>query len=132
MSEFENEYKAAAEKATKYEQMERAGWAVPGKRTRDNHTIQIPRAEAVATARDLKRVIYAKELYLHWALNLKSCMMQLARGEHDEKMCQTCGGIFRAGWMDGKCPYCEAKQGADGYVMEHAIKVMEENTDELL
>lgn len=124
MSEFESEYKAAAEKATKYEQMERAGWAVPGKRTRDNHTIQIPRAEAVATARDLKRVLHAKERYLHWALNLKSCMMQLARGEHDEKMCQTCGGIFQAGWMDGKCPYCEADQAAASYVLERAIKAV--------
>lgn len=132
MTEFEHEYKAAAEKAEKYEWAERAGWAVPGKRTRDNHTIQIPRAEAVAMARDLKRVIHAKELYLYWALNLKSCMMQLARGEHDEKTCQTCGGVFRAGWMDGKCPYCETKEAAGSYVMERAAKAMEDNDDELL
>lgn len=30
--------------------------------------------------------------------------------------CRECGGIFRAGWMNGKCPYCEAKQAATGYV----------------
>lgn len=125
MSEFESEYKAAAEKVTKYEQMERAGWAVPGKRTRDNHTIQIPRTEAVAMARDLKRVLHAKERYLFWALNLVSYMEQLATGEHDERTCQKCGGIFQAGWMDGKCPYCEADQAAASYVLERATKAVE-------
>lgn len=132
MIEFENEYRAAAEKAAKYERMKQAGWAVPGKRTRDNHTIQIPRTEAVAMARDLKRVLYAKESYLYWVLNLRKHMMQLAAGEQDEQTCQTCAGIFRAGWMDGKCPYCEAEEAAASYVMERATEAMEENTDELL
>lgn len=125
MSEFENEYKAATEKAEKYERMERAGWAVPGKRTRDNHTIQIPRTEAVAMARDLKRVLHAKERYLFWALNLVSRMEQLAVGEQDKQTCKTCAGVFRVSWMDGKCPYCEADQAAASYVLERATKAME-------
>lgn len=43
-------------------------------------------------------------------------MVQLATGEHDAVTCRECGGIFRAGWMNGKCPYCEAKQAATSYV----------------
>ena len=45
-------------------------------------------------------------------------MVQLATGEHDAMTCQECGKVFRAGWMGGKCPYCEAERAAANYVGE--------------
>ena len=103
-------------KAREYTGGKRAGWAEPGKRTRENHAILIPRQEAVDTANNLATAIYAKEVYITWAMNLRGFMVQLATGEHDAVTCRECGGIFRAGWMNGKCPYCEAKQAATRYV----------------
>jgi hypothetical protein len=116
VKDFAEAYKAAHAKAREYTGAKRAGWAEPGKRTRENHAILIPRQEAVDTANNLATAIYAKEVYITWAMNLRGFMVQLATGEHDAVTCRECGGIFRAGWMNGKCPYCEAKQAATSYV----------------
>lgn len=47
MKDFAEAYKAASAKAREYQGAKRAGWAEPGKRTRENHAILIPRWEAV-------------------------------------------------------------------------------------
>ena len=116
MKDFAEAYKAASAKAREYQGAKRAGWAEPGKRTRENHAILIPRWEAVDMADNLATAIYAKEVYITWAMNLRGFMVQLATGEHDAVTCRECGGMFRAGWMNGKCPYCEAEQAATRYV----------------
>ena len=96
MKDFAEAYKAAHAKAREYTGAKRAGWAEPGKRTRENHAILIPRQEAVDTANNLATAIYAKEVYITWAMNLRGFMVQLATGEHDAVTCRECGGIFRA------------------------------------
>ena len=116
MKDFAEAYKAASAKAREYQGAKRAGWAEPGKRTRENHAILIPRWEAVDMADNLATAIYAKEVYITWAMNLRGFMVQLATGEHDAVTCRECGGMFRAGWMNGKCPYCEAEQAATRHV----------------
>ncbi|MBM6724335.1 DUF4406 domain-containing protein [Pseudoflavonifractor phocaeensis] len=70
----------------------------------------------MAMADELATAMYAKEVYLTWVLNLQGYMVQLATGEHDTVKCQECGHVFRAGWMEGRCPYCEAQQAATRYV----------------
>ena len=60
MKDFAEAYKAAHAKAREYTGAKRAGWAEPGKRTRENHAILIPRKEAVDTANNLATAIYAK------------------------------------------------------------------------
>ena len=72
--------------------------------------------EAVAMADELSTAVYAKEVYLFRALNLQGFMVQLATGEHDAMTCPECSCVFRAGWMNGQCPYCEAEQAAARYV----------------
>lgn len=116
MKDFAEAYREAHAKAREYMGAKRAGWAEPGKRTRDNHAILVPRREAVAMADELATAVYAKEVYLTWALNLQGFMVQLATGEHDAMTCQECNRVFRAGWMNGRCPYCEAEQAASRYV----------------
>lgn len=116
MKDFAEAYKAARAKAWKYQRAKRAGWAEPGKRTQENHAILIPRREAVDMADNLTTAIYAKEVCITWAMNLRGFMVQLATGEHDTMTCRERGGVFRAGWMNGKCPYCEAEQAATRYV----------------
>lgn len=116
MRDFTEAYKQARAKAREYTGAKRAGWAEPGKRARDNHAILVPRREAVAMADELATTMYAKEVYLTWVLNLQGYMVQLATGEHDAVKCQECGHVFRAGWMEGRCPYCEAQQAATRYV----------------
>lgn len=80
MKDFAEAYKAAHAKAREYTGAKRAGWAEPGKRTRENHAILIPRKEAVDTANNLATAIYAKEVYITWAMNLRGFMVQLATG----------------------------------------------------
>ena len=75
--------------------------------------------EARAKAREYtgaKRAGWAEPVYLTWVLNLQGYMVQLATGEHDAVKCQECGHVFRAGWMEGRCPYCEAQKAATRYV----------------
>lgn len=124
MKDFVEAYKEARAKAREYMGAKRAGWAEPGKRTRENHAILVPRREAVAMADELSTAVYAKEVYLFRALNLQGFMVQLATGEHDAMMCPECSRVFRAGWMNGQCPYCEAEQAAARYVdgMREAAK----------
>ncbi len=93
----------------------RAGWAEPGKRTRENHAILVPRRDG--HGRGSAQAVFAKEVYLTEIMNLRAYMVQLATGEHDAMTCQECGKVFRAGWMGGKCPYCEAEPAAN-YVGE--------------
>ena len=64
-------YTAARARQRRYMAAPRAGWAEPGKRTRDNQAILIPRKEAVGMAGDLARTIYAKETYLTEMLILR-------------------------------------------------------------
>lgn len=116
MKDFKEAYREDRAKAWKYMEAKRAGWVEPGKRTQENHAILIPRREAVAMADELATATYAKEAYITWAMNLRGFMVQLATGEHDAMTCRECGGIFRAGWMNGECPYCEAKLAATRYV----------------
>ena len=77
MKDFAEAYREAHAKAREYMGAKRAGWAEPGKRTRDNHAILVPRREAVAMADELATAVYAKEVYLTWALNLQGFMVQL-------------------------------------------------------
>ena len=116
MKDFAEAYKEARAKAWEYMGAKRAGWAEPGKRTRENHAILVPRQEAVAMADELAGTVYAKEVYLTWLMNLQGFMVQLATGEQDAMKCPECGRVFRAGWMNGRCPYCEAEQNATKYV----------------
>ena len=118
MKDFAEAYKEARAKVWEYMDAKRAGWAEPGKRTRENHAILGPRREAVAMAEDLAQAVFAKEVYLTEIMNLRAYMVQLATGEHDAMTCQECGKVFRAGWMGGKCPYCEAERAAANYVGE--------------
>lgn len=50
MKDFVEAYKEARAKAWEYMGDKRAGWVEPGKRTRENHAILVPRREAVAMA----------------------------------------------------------------------------------
>ena len=67
-------------------------------------------------ADELATAVFAKEIYLTWMMNLQGVMVQLAAGEHDAVTCPECSRVFRAGWMNGRCPYCEAEQNATKYV----------------
>ena len=53
MKDFVEAYKEARAKAWEYMGAKRAGWVDPGKRTRENHAILVPRREAVAMADEL-------------------------------------------------------------------------------
>ena len=71
MKNFVEAYREAREKEWKYMDAKRAGWAEPGKRTRENHAILVPRREAVAMADELATAVFAKEIYLTWMMNLQ-------------------------------------------------------------
>ncbi len=43
------------------------------------------------------------------AIFYEKLLCALADGEDDAVECDHCGGIFRLGWLAGKCPYCEVK-----------------------
>ncbi len=45
-----------------------------------------------------------KENDLNFYENL---LCAIADGEDDAFECDKCGGIYRAGWFGGACPYCE-------------------------
>ena len=111
-------YRRARSLVWKYRNAKRAGWVRPGSRAKDNHAIQVPRTEVVGLAEQLSSALFAREYYLTELMNLRGYLEQLARGEHDSRMCPECGRTFRAGWMDGQCPYCAAVAGAREYVAE--------------
>lgn len=50
MKNFVEAYREARAKEWKYMDAKRAGWAEPGKRTRENHAILVPRREAMIRA----------------------------------------------------------------------------------
>lgn len=64
MKNFVEAYREARAKKWKYMDAKRAGWAEPGKRTRENHAILVPRREAMEMADELATNIYARELYI--------------------------------------------------------------------
>lgn len=89
MKDFAEAYKAAHAKAREYTGAKRAGWAEPGKRTRENHAILIPRKEAVDTANNLATAIYAKE----------SCKQKsIAEIKKSRKNCATEKGHDKTSW----------------------------------
>ena len=115
MKDFFEGYKEARAKVWKYMGAKRAGWVEPGKRTAENHAIQIPRREAMEMAEELATNIYARELYLNCAIEMRGFMERLARKEADALVCGECGGVFRREW-GANCPYCRAKKNAEKYV----------------
>lgn len=124
MKDFMEAYKEAQIKAWEYLGAKRAGWVEPGNRTRENHAILVPRKEAVDMADNLAQAVFAKEVYLTWALSLQGFLAQLAAGEHDAATCPECKRAYRTGWLAGKCPYCEAEHAATRYVesMREAVR----------
>lgn len=115
MKNFVEAYREARAKEWKYMDAKRAGWAEPGKRTRENHAILVPRREAMEMADELAANIYARELYITWAVELRGFMERLAREVDDTLVCGKCGGVFRREW-GANCPYCRAKGNAEKYV----------------
>lgn len=115
MKNFVEAYREARAKKWKYMDAKRAGWAEPGKRTRENHAILVPRREAMEMADELATNIYARELYITWAVELQGFMERLAREVDDTLVCGKCGGVFRREW-GANCPYCRAKENAEKYV----------------
>lgn len=115
MKDFLKGYKEARAKAREYMRAERAGWVEPGKRTTENHAILVPRREAMEMAEELATNIYARELYIDWAMELRGFMERLAREVDDTLVCGKCGGVFRREW-GANCPYCRAKENAEKYV----------------
>lgn len=87
MKNFVEAYREAREKEWKYMDAKRAGWAEPGKRTRENHAILVPRREAMEMADELAANIYARELYITWAVELRGFMERLAREVDDTLVC---------------------------------------------
>lgn len=112
MKRFPETYQEAHEQAKKYTLAPRAGWVEPGKRTKDNQAILVRRQEAVQLADDLAQVCYGKEIFLQEMVQLRLFVERLAEGHADCKMCPKCCNVYRTGWMEGKCPYCEAKEAA--------------------
>lgn len=45
-------------------------------------------------------------------------MEKMAEGEADSKRCPKCHRLFRTGWMEGRCPYCEAEEAGRRRVKE--------------
>ena len=115
---FAEAYRRANSLMWKYRDAKRAGWVRPGSRARENHGIMVPRKEAVDLAEQLASALFAKECYLTEIMNLRGCLEQLAKGEHDSQVCPECGETYRVGWLDGQCPYCAAAEGAKAYVAE--------------
>lgn len=112
MKHFPDTYNDAHEKSKKYSSAPRAGWVEPGKRTKANQAILVGRQEAVQLADDLAQACYNQEFFLQELMALKYFVEQLARGEADSKMCPKCHNVYRTGWLEGRCPYCEAEEAA--------------------
>lgn len=112
MKRFPETYNDAYEKSKKYSSAPRAGWVEPGKKTKDNQAILVRRQEVTQLADDLAQACCSQELFLQELMALEHFVEQLARGEADSKMCPKCCNVYRTGWMEGKCPYCEAGEAA--------------------
>ncbi len=118
MSLFVEKYFTAQALEKKYREAPRAGWVKPGSRTSGNQTIMVQRTEVVQVAMDLASGIYKNFVRLYETMNLQGYMSQLAEDEPDAVVCNRCHNHFLPGWMDGKCPYCEAEAAARRMVDE--------------
>ena len=118
MKRFPDTYNEAHEKSKKYAFAPRAGWVEPGKRTKANQAILVGRQEAVQMADDLAQALYGKEIFLQEMVQLRFFVERLAQGMADSKRCPKCHNVYRTGWMEGKCPYCEAGEAARKIVKE--------------
>ena len=118
MKHFPDTYNDAHKLAEKYTLAPRAGWVEPGKRTKDNQAILVRRQEAVRLADDLAQACCSQELFFQELMALEHFVEQLARGEADSKKCPKCHNVYRAGWMEGRCPYCEAEEAGRRRVKE--------------
>ena len=115
MKNFVEAYREAREKEWKYMDAKRAGWAEPGKRTRENHAILVPRREAMEMADELAANIYARELYITWAVELRGSWNDWPEKWTTPWCVENVGGVFRREW-GANCPYCRAKENAEKYV----------------
>ena len=118
MKRFPETYNDAYEKSKKYTLAPRAGWVEPGKKTKDNQAILVRRTEVIRLADDLAQALYGENIFLQQFFELCSTMEQLAQGMADSKRCSKCHNVYRTGWMEGKCPYCEAGEAARRRVKE--------------
>lgn len=118
MKRFPDTYNEANEKSKKYRSVPRAGWVEPGKKTKDNQAILVGRQEVTQLADDLAQALYGQEIFLREFFELRAMMEQLAQGTADSKRCPKCHNVYRTGWMEGKCPYCEAEEAARRRVEE--------------
>lgn len=118
MKRFPETYQEAHEQSKKYTFAPRVGWVEPGKRTKANQAILVGRQEVVQLADDLAQACYNQEFFLQELMALKYFVEQLARGEADSKMCPKCHNVYRTGWLEGRCPYCEAEEAARRRVEE--------------
>lgn len=118
MKRFPDTYNDAHKLAKKYTLAPRAGWVEPGKRTKANQAILVGRQEAVQLADDLAQACCGKEIFLQEMVQLRFFVERLAEGHTDSKICPECHNVYRTGWMEGKCPYCEAGEAARKIVKE--------------
>lgn len=106
------ELDAAYKLQRKYADLPQAGWVIKGSRAKSNHIVLVPREEIKQLADDFYSALYTKHYLLYENLNLRHYLEQLATGEHDAVTCGKCHSVYRKGWLDGKCPYCEATEAA--------------------
>lgn len=92
----------------KYRDAPRKGWTLPGSRAKANQTIEVNRHEVVQALTEAHCKAASAEKFCMDAMFYEKMLGALADGEHDAVECDKCGGIFQMGWLDGKCPYCEA------------------------
>lgn len=118
MKRFPEIYQEAHEQGKKYTLAPRAGWIEQGKRTKDNQAILVRRTEVIRLADDLAQALYSGKIFLQQFFELRSIMEKMAEGEADSKRCSKCHRLFRTGWMEGRCPYCEAEGMAKNIMKE--------------
>lgn len=107
---------AILELSKKYNGLPRSGWVDKGSRSKSNHTVEVSREEIKKLAQDCYTALYSEHVFMYEALNLKEYLVQLAKSEHDMAICSKCHDEYRRGWLDGKCPYCEAIAAAESMV----------------
>lgn len=118
MSLFVEKYRAAQALEKKYQEAPRAGWIKPGSRATGNQAIMVQRTEVIQLAMALAGSVYNNFTRLYEVMNLQGYMSQLAEDEPDAIVCHKCHNNYLPGWMNGKCPYCEAEAAATSMVDE--------------
>jgi rubrerythrin len=119
--EFREKRDEAYALAKKYRSAQRKGWVTKGSQAKANHTIEVPRTEAVKLADDLHSALYSKHTFFYENGNLRHYMEQLAEDYGDAMKCPKCFGTYSPGWMHGKCPYCEAADAAASMLKSKAV-----------